>query len=245
MPAEQRDARAERRGRLARDDVGGYRATMRPESERQLARRHPWNTGSVLLEVDCRQGPLDLAAVFGNGQPVELEIGIGKGTFLLARAKARPELNFLGLEYAGSYGRYAADRARRAGLENVRIACTEAGEFVRTCLPEASLWRVHIYFPDPWPKRRHHRRRLIQPAFLEHIRRGLLIGGQLLIVTDHMDYFAHIQRSLSSLSSLKNMAAIPLPPLVQTDEELVGTNFERKYIRQGRRFYSVARMRYR
>ncbi len=208
-----------------------------------------WSGGEILLPESLVAGatpgaaptPLNLPGLFGNGRPVELEIGTGKGTFLLARASARPEVNFLGIEYSHPYAVYAADRLRRAGLTNVRMLRSEAAYFLRYCLPPGSLWRIHIYFPDPWPKLRHHRRRLIQPAFIEHVRRTLRLGGQLIVVTDHLDYFHHIQRVISEASGL---AAAPMPRMADREGEVVGTNFERKYIAQGRPFYKIARLRY-
>ncbi|MCJ7543987.1 MAG: tRNA (guanosine(46)-N7)-methyltransferase TrmB [Phycisphaerae bacterium] len=216
---------------------------MRPLSSSHLHRRpgRTWDTAGILLEGLPVSAPLDPPAIFGNTRPVELEIGSGKGTFLLARAAARPELNFLGLEWAKAYGAYAADRVRRAGLTNVRLLCADAADCVHRRLPERSLWRIHIYFPDPWPKRRHHRRRLLQPAFLAAARRCLAIGGQLIVVTDHLDYYRQIQVLLANAEGL---AVVPL--LQMSDKgELVGSNFERKYIAQGRPFYAEARMRYR
>ena len=215
---------------------------MRSGSEAHLLHgRDEWNTAGVLLDESLARGPVDLAAIFGNTRPVELEIGTGKGTFLLARAAARVELNFLGLEWARAYCHYAADRIRRAGLGNARMLQADAGAFFRKCLPEQSLWRVHVYFPDPWPKRRHHRRRLIQPAFVQHTRCALKLGGQLLIVTDHLEYFRHIETVMARAAGF---AIVPLPEMADEEGELVGTNFERKYIAQGRPFYKLARMRY-
>ena len=216
---------------------------MRSESAKHLAHGKPdsWNTCGVLLPESILAGRLDFASTFGNARPVEVEIGTGKGTFLLARATARPELNFLGVEWANAYCRYAADRFRRAGLTNVRMLRADAGELFRRVLPEKSVWRVHVYFPDPWPKRRHHRRRLIQLTFVEQMRRALQVGGQLVIVTDHGDYFRHIARVLLHAEGL---AVVPMPRMADSDGEWVGTNFERKYIAQGRRFYRVARLRY-
>jgi len=195
----------------------------------------------LLDEAVTSAGPLDLPVAFGNARPVELEIGSGKGTFLLARAAARPDLNFLGLEWARAYCHYAADRIRRAGLGNVRMLRSEAGSFCRTCLADRSIWRVHVYFPDPWPKRRHHHRRLIQPAFLAQVKRILQPGGQLIIVTDHLGYFSHIQRVLGEV---RGFARVDFPRMTGRDGEIVGTNFERKYIGQGRSFYWRACMRY-
>ena len=200
------------------------------------------DAAGVLLDETIVRGPIDLAAIFGNAHPVEIEIGSGKGTFLLARAEARPEVNFLGIEWARPYCYYAADRLRRAGLTNVKMIRADANDFFRNCLPERSIWRIHIYFPDPWPKRRHHGRRLIQPAFLKLARRVLKIGGQLITVTDHLDYFRHIQRVLLEVEGL---APVPLPRMSDKAGELAGTNFERKYITQGRPFYSTTLMRHR
>jgi len=216
---------------------------MRRSSPRKLLHgRRQCNPAGVLLPQSIAAGPANLTEVFGNRRPVELEIGLGKGTFLLARARARPELNFLGLERAEAYCLYAADRCRRAGLTNVRLLCCDAGSFFHSCLPEQSLWRVHIYFPDPWPKQRHHRRRLIQPRFSYNLCQTLRLGGQLLIVTDHLDYFRQI---LTSLNGAFCLASIPFPGIAGANGLLVGTNFARKYLAEGRVFYSAAWFRYR
>jgi tRNA (guanine-N7-)-methyltransferase len=180
-------------------------------------------------------------ALFGRVAPGEVEIGSGKGTFLLHRARARPEVNFLGIEYARAYCEYAADRCRRAGLTNVRMLAADAMHVLRVCLPDFSLWRIHVYFPDPWPKRRHHRRRLVQPPFVREVLRVLHPGGQLLTVTDSFDYFDQIRTVLASVPGL---AHIDFPSMADASGELVGTNFERKYIAQGRPFYKLARLRY-
>jgi len=213
---------------------------MRSGSPKHLGHGRELDTAGILLDEESVSGVMDFAAMFGNAAPVEIEIGTGKGTFLLARAAANPHLNFLGIEWARAYAIYAADRFRRAGLANVRMLRTDAGEIFRTHLAPQSLWRVHVYFPDPWPKARHHRRRLVQPPFVEHARRALKLGGQLIVVTDHRGYFEQIQ---SVLAHAAGWARVPMPRMADTSGELVGTNFERKYIAQGRPFYSAARMR--
>jgi tRNA (guanine-N7-)-methyltransferase len=220
---------------------------MRPLSSSHLHHRRGqrWDTAGVLLEDPSSKGAsdvLDLSAIFGNAWPVELEIGSGKGTFLVARAAGRPEVNFLGVEWAKAYCAYAADRVRRAGLTNVRLLCADADDLVRRRLAEQSLWRVHIYFPDPWPKRRHQRRRLIQPSFVAAVRCCLKIGGQLIVVTDHLDYYRQIQGVLVGAEGLATMA---MPRMSDKDGELAGSNFERKYIAQGRPFYGAAVIRFR
>ncbi|MFW6062503.1 MAG: tRNA (guanosine(46)-N7)-methyltransferase TrmB [Planctomycetota bacterium] len=216
---------------------------MRTSSPQKVAHGDAgkWDVRGVMLPDEQLEGPLNFQEVFGNGLPVEIEVGPGKGTFLVARGHARPEINLLGVEYAKPFCAYAADRIRRHGLTNVRTAATDALPFFRQCLPDRSIWRVHVYFPDPWPKRRHHKRRLIQPPFLREVCRVLQPGGQLLIVTDHMGYFRHIRRVLHDWPGL---AEIPMPEMSDAEGELVGTNFERKYIAQGRNFYNLARLRY-
>ncbi len=217
---------------------------MRSESPQHLShgRDRKWETTGVLLdEAITKAGRIDFAALFGNDRPVEIEIGTGKGTFLAARATARPEINFLGIEWAGAYATYAADRFRRLGLANVRMLHTDAGVFFKNCIADASLWRVHIYFPDPWPKSRHHKRRLIQSRFVNELRRVVRPGGQVLVVTDHRGYFGQIQHVFKDAPGF---ATIDFPAMADQDGEVVGTNFERKYIAQGRPFYKLARMRY-
>ncbi len=228
--------------RLAARRSDPYADEMRQNSPQQLSRsRGKWDPSGVLLDDAVIEQPVDFRAMFGNDRPVEIEIGSGKGTFLLARAPGREDLNFLGIEYARSYAVYTADRIRRRGLENVRMLAADAVPFIRECVPDESVWRVHIYFPDPWPKRRHHRRRSIQRPFVEQLTRVLRPGGQLLVVTDHLGYFQQIRRVLTDAPRL---ASIPFPSMSAEDGEIVGTNFERKYIAQGRAFYQTARLRY-
>lgn len=190
------------------------------------------------LEVETLPRPLDFAALFGNTHPVELEIGMGKGTFLTDQAKVRPETNFFGIEWARWFWRYASDRLRRNHCLNARTVRSEAGFFLREYVTDQSISVLHIYFPDPWPKARHHKRRLIQESFMPTVQRILVPGGRLQVVTDHANYFEQIQQVVSACTWL-----IPLEynrPDSAADGEYVGTNFERKYRREGRPFYSIA-----
>lgn len=214
---------------------------MRTESPNHLSRGQAgkWDPKGPLLTLPPDER-LDLPAIFGNARPVELEIGTGKGTFLLARAAARPEVNFIGIEYARAYALYAADRFRRHGLANVRVIHADASS-VLAGLTDGSLIRLHVYFPDPWPKRKHQRRRLIQPQFVDQARRVLSPGGLLLVVTDHRDYFRQIE---AVLAEAKGLVKIAFPKMADADGQIVGTNFERKYIAQGRALFSLARMKY-
>src|SRR5579859_832614 len=150
------------------------------------------------LEVEGLGRPVDWARVFGNGNPVEMEIGMGKGTFITEQAKARPEVNFLGIEWARWYWRYASDRLRRNKCLNARTVRAEAGFFLAEYVKDASLSVLHIYFPDPWPKARHRKRRLIQEPFVRQVERVLRQGGRLQVVTDHQDYFEQIEAVVKS-----------------------------------------------
>src|SRR5437762_3290637 len=141
------------------------------------------------LDVDSLPRPLDWREVFGNDHPVELEIGTGKGTFLTDQAKARPDVNFFGVEWANWFYRYASDRLRRNGCTNARVVRAEALYFLSEFVTGESVSVLHVYFPDPWPKKRHHKRRLVQEPFLRQAERILAPGGRLQVVTDHKGYF--------------------------------------------------------
>ncbi len=170
--------------------------------------------------------------------PLELEIGSGKGTFLVQQAARTPGVNYLGIEYAHAFWLHAADRIRRHGLPGVRMLWADAGEFVTWHCPDASFRQVHIYFPDPWPKKRHHKRRLINEPFLHELRRVLDDDGFVRIVTDHDDYFAWIEHHVSRVAAM--FERLPFErPRGADDGEIVGTNFERKYRREGRPFHGM------
>jgi tRNA (guanine-N7-)-methyltransferase len=189
------------------------------------------------LSAETLARPIDWAQLYGNDHPVELEIGMGKGTFLTEQAKARPEVNFFGIEWANWFWRYASDRLRRNGCTNARTIRAEAGYFLREFVRPASISVMHIYFPDPWPKSKHHRRRLIQPAFMPEVERVLVSGGRLQVVTDHREYFEQIEPTVrGSRLTVVDYAR----PGSAGDGEFVGTNFERKYRREGRPFYAIA-----
>ncbi len=192
----------------------------------------------VLLDVSDDLGILDWPGIFGNNNPVELEIGSGKGTFLVSVAEKSPQTNFIGIEWAKAYADFSADRLRRHALLNCRIVRADAVWWIRCHVPADSISALHVYFPDPWPKARHHKRRLIAPGFMAEVARILIPGGKFRLVTDHAGYFEHIQQVLAGFSGLVP-AAFDSP--VQTPDGLiVGTNFERKYQAENRAAYSIA-----
>ena len=190
------------------------------------------------LDVEKLPRPIDWAELFGNDRPVELEIGTGKGTFLLEQARTRPEVNFFGIEWAAWFWRYASDRLRRHNCTNARTVRAEATYFLREFIPPESLSVLHIYFPDPWPKKRHHKRRLIQESFVPLIKQVLRPGGRLQVVTDHKGYW---EENIEPVVKNSGLTVVDYNrPGSAGEGEFVGTNFERKYRREGRPFYAIA-----
>lgn len=186
----------------------------------------------VSREIDPESilGKIDWSQMFGNDNPVELEIGIGKGLFLTYAAKAQPDHNFLGIEYARKYFRMAKDRLEKRPLPNARVICTEAYSFIEDHIPDTSLHTVHLYFPDPWPKARHHKRRIFTPAFLKMVYDKLVPGGFLLIATDHAEYWEWMCERLDAQKDL-----VPCDRLPVAIEGTGGlTNYEIKYQKEGR-----------
>jgi tRNA (guanine-N7-)-methyltransferase len=194
------------------------------------------------LDPDALPKPLDWAALFGNANPVELEIGMGKGTFLTEQSKARPDVNFFGIEWARWFWRYASDRLRRNKCLNARTVRAEASFFLTEFVPPESISVLHIYFPDPWPKARHHKRRLIQQTFMPVAYRILKPGGRIQIVTDHQGYWEENIEPV--IRAAKGFEVVDYNrPGSANEGEFVGTNFERKYRREGRPFYAIAAVR--
>ncbi|MDX2114800.1 MAG: tRNA (guanosine(46)-N7)-methyltransferase TrmB [Planctomycetota bacterium] len=187
---------------------------------------------------------LDPRAWFADpSRPFELEIGSGKGTFLVQQAEVQPDTNFLGIEWAGEFYAYAADRVRRRGLGNVKLLHADATEFLHWRMPSGIVRVLHLYFSDPWPKSRHHKRRVVQDRFLEDVRRVLIPGGELRIVTDHDEYWQWMERHFARWAPPDGSGPFAREPFERPASaqggEIVGTNFERKYSREGRPFHAA------
>jgi tRNA (guanine-N7-)-methyltransferase len=175
---------------------------------------------------------LDWPAVFGNDHPVELEVGFGKGLFLLTEAQTRPDSNFVGVEIERKYVLFTATRLAKRGLRNLRLAQADARVFLHECVRTASLQAVHVYFPDPWWKQRHHKRRVFTEAFARVCVRVLSPGGLLHVVTDVQEYFRIIEALLATIDELRSL---PLGEPRQPAHDLdYLTNFERKFRKQGK-----------
>ena len=174
--------------------------------------------------------PLDLLAIFGREAPLHVDLGCGDGSLLCQLAGQHPNRNFLGIEKLA--GRVARACRKSAHLENVRVLKVESAYAVRHLLPEASVETFYLLFPDPWPKRRHHRRRIVTIDFLDSIHRALESGGTLRIATDQRDYFEQITRVAGN--DLRFL-------IVHTeDANLPATKFEQRFSDAGAPIYRLA-----
>jgi tRNA (guanine-N7-)-methyltransferase len=189
-----------------------------------------------MIDIDLDQVniPFRWAEIFGRDAPTEIDIGSGKGKFLNELATAQPDRNFLAVERAAKYHRLCCERAAKRGLTNVRLLRTTAEDLLFRLLREDSVATFYVLFPDPWPKKRHHKRRFFKPETLVTLAKALEPGGRLLVKSDHGDYAAIIAEVL---------AATPGLALINADEafsHLPATGFEHKYLEEGREIHSFA-----
>ena len=169
---------------------------------------------------------LDFASLFNNPNPVELELGAGDGSFLLRHAAANPNVNFIGVERLLGRLRKIDRKGLRLHLSNLRAIRLEASYLLEWMVPRASLRAIHVYFPDPWPKRRHWKRRLVNPRFAYLAALALAPGGRLYVRTDHASYF-------QQMSDVGN-AQPALSPVAEPPELLaITTDFEADFNRDG------------
>jgi len=155
--------------------------------------------------------PLDFARTFGRRADVVLEIGCGMGETTAAIAASHPDVDFVGIEVHGPGVGAVLNRIAQAGLTNLRVIQHDAVEVVDTMVAEGSLAGIHVYFPDPWPKKRHHKRRLLKPAFVHALARRLRPGGYLHVATDWTPYAEEILATLAAEPLLANTAAAYAP----------------------------------
>lgn len=197
---------------------------------------------TIALKPEDLPEQIDFDRVFGRAALVHVEIGSGKGTFLVQEAKAHPDMNFLGIEWANKYARHAVDRLGRWGLSNVRIIRADAAAFLRDRVATRSVDCFHVYFPDPWPKKRHHKRRFVRNDNVQMLIDRLKPGGTIQLATDHADYFEQMREVTSAFrSELEEIEFVR--PTGAEPGEFTGTNYERKYI-EDRRTIRVLAFRY-
>jgi tRNA (guanine-N7-)-methyltransferase len=197
--------------------------------------RQPSTSETQQIDAMVRVDPHSLPPfdeIFGNGNPVEIEIGCGKAKFLIARASEHPQVNFLGIDIVWRWMRYAIERTEKRSLRNAKFIKADVHEVVRHGIRSQSVSIFHIYFPDPWPKRRHHKRRLITGAFLRELYAGLAPNGLIELATDHVDYFVQMRGAI--INSGISWSGVTTKLNERLFEAAAGTNYEIKYASAGR-----------
>jgi tRNA (guanine-N7-)-methyltransferase len=209
------------------------RSFVRRDSRLTDAQAEAYTTLWPQYGLEMQAGMLDYQQVFGRLAPCILEIGFGSGESLLAMAKAHPEKNFIGIEVhkPGIGGLLLGIQV--ASLTNIRIYHHDAVEVLTHCIPAESVDGVQLFFPDPWPKRRHHKRRLIQPKFIDQLIAKLKPAGILHLATDWEDYAHHMVKVLTSESRLMNLAGEKIFSHRSAHRPIV-TKFERRSQQEGR-----------
>ena len=179
-------------------------------------------------------GPLfaiDLERLFGRRAPLEVELGAGRGDFIIEYAATRPEHDFLAVELSASVARVLAIRIARAGLANVRVARMDARTLINLMLPAGSISACHIYFPDPWPTLSQHKHRMFSPGFARGMTRALAPRAVLYVATDFEPYAREIFAVLDGAGFRRTAVAVP---------GATASGFARKYLAQGRAVFSGA-----
>lgn len=202
------------------------------------AQERAWTDLWPRYGVETGDAPLDLHALFGRAAPLTLEIGFGNGESLVTLAAAHPERDHLGIEVHRPGVGHLMLRAEELALTNVRAVCRDAVEVLQHCIAPGSLDEVLLYFPDPWPKKRHHKRRIVQPEFVALVASRLREGGTFRMATDWEPYAAHMLEVASGSAQLRNASTdgrfVPRP------ESRPLTRFERRGQRLGHDVWDLA-----
>ncbi|WP_293267545.1 tRNA (guanosine(46)-N7)-methyltransferase TrmB [Neptunomonas sp.] len=157
-----------------------------------------------VMGLEIKNGSVNFTEVFGREAPVVLEIGFGMGDSLLEMASREPSKNFVGIEvHSPGVGRLLSN-ANEEGLTNIRVYAEDAVEVFKQCVPDNSLDTLQLFFPDPWHKKRHHKRRIVQPDFAQSIRKKLKVGGYFHMATDWENYAEHMMEVMSAAEGYKN-----------------------------------------
>lgn len=183
--------------------------------------------------------PIIWRDLFGNDNPVEVEVGFGKGLFLATAATTNPTVNFFGIEIERKCQLYAATRLAKHQLPNVRLACADARVLLKDRVAPASVSVVHVYFPDPWWKARHRKRRVFTPEFAHTVGMILKRGGRLSVATDVEAYHGVMMQIVRDLGPA--FRALPAQAATEPAHDMdYLTNFERKFRKEGRPIYRAA-----
>lgn len=182
---------------------------------------------AILADLDK---PLDFPAIFGNHNPVDLEIGAGRGDFAIGYGGENPDINILAVERKANYLKRGVNKARQQGIGNIRFLNVEINHLLAEYVPADSLSSVHIYFPDPWPKKRHKKRRIVQLGMIKQLSRKLKLGGLLHLRTDHADYFASM---MEVMCEQQWFTPVEVPAEISKHQ----TGFERRFRADGLPIY--------
>ncbi|MGM3161451.1 tRNA (guanosine(46)-N7)-methyltransferase TrmB [Dickeya undicola] len=159
-----------------------------------------------VMGVEYQNEALDFAQLFGRDAPVVLEIGFGMGASLVTMAQQHPEQNFIGIEVHVPGVGACLGAAQEAGVDNLRVMCHDAVEVLERMIPDGSLAMVQLFFPDPWHKARHNKRRIVQVPFAELVRSKLAVGGVFHMATDWEPYAQHMLEVMGSLAGYRNLS---------------------------------------
>lgn len=181
--------------------------------------------------IDYAPAPLLLAKTFGRTAPLVLEIGFGNGESLLSQASSNPDFDYVGIEVHEPGVGHCMMHAKNASLKNLRIICHDAIDVLQTQIPQRSVRRVNLYFPDPWPKKKHHKRRIIQLDFLQLVANALERDGSLHIATDWANYAAHIDDIIGQSDQFR--VAERREHAGDNALDRPGTRFERRGLKKG------------
>lgn len=213
------------------------RSFVRREGRLTKGQEQAMNDCWPTMGIDFKEEMLDWQQVFGNSNPVVLEIGFGMGASLVEMAKNSPEKNFIGIEVHSPGVGACLMAARDAGVTNLRVMCHDGVEVFEHMLPEKSLDTVQLFFPDPWHKKRHHKRRIVQPEFAEMLRKKLKVGGVFHMATDWENYAEHMIEVMEQAPKYKNQATegqyVPRP------EDRPLTKFEQRGHRLGHGVWDI------
>ncbi|AWK81012.1 tRNA (guanosine(46)-N7)-methyltransferase TrmB [Photobacterium damselae] len=214
-------------GKVKRKIRSFVRREGRLTKGQEAALENNWST----MGIDFAPELLDLKEVFGREAPVVLEIGFGMGASLVEMAKNAPEKNFIGIEVHSPGVGACLMAAEAEGLTNLRVMCHDAVEVFEHMLPEQSLDTLQLFFPDPWHKARHHKRRIVQPEFAQMIRSKLKIGGIFHMATDWENYAEHMVEVMDAAPGYSNTATDG--PYIERPEDRPLTKFEARGHRLG------------
>ncbi len=193
------------------------------------------------VEIFTRQfdDGLSFGDIFNNSNPIEVEIGSGRGRFIIKSARENPQVNYVGIERANKFFHFMKERVEQARVGNVRLLRAEADYFIWGYVPPGSVQAFHIYFPDPWPKTKHRRRRIVNPDFFDLLRSRLVPGGCIHLATDFARYFEIMLKTGRGCAGLEELYCRTIDP-AGADPESAATHYERRFFMHGLPIYRAA-----